>query len=61
MDNHGRSADLPEVKRKQEREVYTESCQNDLMSAALWVILKSTVNNDPLEIASTEAPWCINI
>lgn len=32
VDSHGRSTDLPEVKGKQEREVYIETCQNDLMS-----------------------------
>lgn len=48
MDSHGRSNDLPELKGKQEREVYIETCQNDLMSTALRVILKSAVNNDLL-------------
>lgn len=63
MDSHGRSADLPEVKKKQEREVYTETCQNDLMSTSklLQIIFKSAVNNDLLEIAKPDAPWCINI
>lgn len=61
MDSHGRSNDLPELKGKQEREVYIETCQNDLMSTALRVILKSAVNNDLLELARPEAPRCINI
>lgn len=58
MDSHGRSTDLPEMKGKQEREVLIETCQNDLMSTALRVILKSA---DLLEIARPEAPWCINM
>lgn len=61
MDSHGRNADLPEMKGKQEREVYIETCQNDLMNTALQVILKSTVNNDLLEMARPEAPWYKNI
>lgn len=48
------------MKGKREREVYIETLQTDLMSTALQVILKSTVNNDLLEIARPEAPWCIN-
>jgi len=56
MHNNGRSAGLPEVKRKQVRQICTKKmCQTNPISTALVVILKSTVNNGLLQIARPKA------